>query len=208
MGDHDIVIDGVPLKVKVVDCAKVVDDLIPHYFNGQDVFGLDFKVFRKEYNMIKCLHAKILIISAASRCLVIHMGLISKSLKKFLEDSKNCFVLVQQAEKFPSVASGDELWKLRGVGCCELAYRVLKNPGLKKSGVKDIAQEVGVTYEDAYASSSKLVVFDIICREKYEKIVVDDPAYDKVLTTEEVKMVVYDPFKCYTIASKLLSSLK
>ena len=47
MGDYNITYDkGAPLKAKVVDKDKVIEELLPDYFGSEDVIGVDIKKFR------------------------------------------------------------------------------------------------------------------------------------------------------------------
>lgn len=43
MGDHEVEIQGFRLKVKLIDSAGVLNQLIPTYFNKDDILGLDLK---------------------------------------------------------------------------------------------------------------------------------------------------------------------
>ncbi|KAL2941626.1 tRNA dimethylallyltransferase 2 [Bienertia sinuspersici] len=108
---------------------------------------------------------------------------LSDSLKEFLQNSENCFV--RPSKQSWSGGSG----KI-GVPACELAARVFKKPGLfdeTRFGI--IASEVNVSYS---SPGSKPV-------EEFKN--------ERILTPLQVKMVIYDAFTCYRIASKLLATL-
>ncbi|KMT13644.1 hypothetical protein BVRB_4g080300 [Beta vulgaris subsp. vulgaris] len=193
MGDYDIIYDGVPLKAKVIDNYKVVNQLIPHYFGSEDVIGLDIKNFtrnnmgsHRSFHLVQSSY-DILVLCGISRCLIIHSDFMMEqlpSLKEFLEDSNICFVR-------PSILKDNSSSYPGGVAVCELAARVLKKSKLKKeSSLEVISREVGVSYQDVYGS-----------------IVLNSDS-DKILTQEQVEMVAYRAFTCHRIGSKLLSSLE
>ncbi|KAL2941638.1 7-cyano-7-deazaguanine synthase [Bienertia sinuspersici] len=107
---------------------------------------------------------------------------LSDSLKEFLQNSENCFV---RPSKQPW--SGGQI----GVPACELAARVFKKPGLfDETRFRIIANEVNVSYS---SPGSKPV-------EEFKN--------ERILTPLQVKMVIYDAFTCYRIASKLLATLE
>ncbi|KAL2925086.1 putative pre-16S rRNA nuclease [Bienertia sinuspersici] len=187
MGDYEIILDDIPLTAKVVDDIKVMEELIPSFFGSEEVFGID-------------LVNNMLVICGQSKCLILllkHMYImvslsgfsfdrLSDSLKEFLQNSENCFV--RPSKQSWSGGSGSSSGKI-GVPTCELAARVFKKPALfdeTRFGV--IAREVNVSY----SPGSKPV-------EEFKN--------ERILTPLQVKMVIYDAFTCYRIASKLLATL-
>uniref|UniRef100_A0A803L4E3 Uncharacterized protein n=1 Tax=Chenopodium quinoa TaxID=63459 RepID=A0A803L4E3_CHEQI len=179
MGDYDIVIDGISIKAKVVDSGKVLEELIPGYFRGEDILGIDLKSITTTNEITNNYGSK---------------------------DSNICFVRVR-----PTTTKLYLIYGVNGVACSELASRVLKKQGLMQSSLGDLAREVGIPYQDVYASSTRIDCqvkipsrYVYYCNISKRSTIVVDSKYDSILTQQQVKMAIYD---AYRIASKLLSSL-
>jgi len=207
MGGYSTKIEGVEIKVKVVDigCESLIETHINQMRSALKtqpvkVVGVDFKRLTHHTGIILSERLSLVLCDGAN-CLIIHLPseMCSSSndhkhlrapekLMEFLQDPSVCFV---GSTRRPSVLAPASSW---GVEAGALAALVLKKPSLNGSKLWVVSRVVGIRYEGSSTSGTGDAV-------KVDSV---DPV---VLTDEQVNLAVTEAYTNYKIGHKLLTLL-
>ncbi|KAL3515929.1 hypothetical protein ACH5RR_022831 [Cinchona calisaya] len=216
MGIYNIQINGVSIKVRVVDDESLVESGVDELnsklrmnlpivgksprceVSSTDhlLVGIDFK-FQKQST-----RPSLLLIYAKDFCLIVQLGRMStfpETLATFLRNKSKCFVGFKIGSKFSSLINhsffhlGKSVCSTvrNGVEICELAAMVLKKPALQKcGGLLELAREIGFDMKEAVNMNKENPDWSALC-----------------FSPEEVKYALDEAYNCYQMGKKLLSML-
>ncbi|KAL3515930.1 hypothetical protein ACH5RR_022832 [Cinchona calisaya] len=204
MAGYNIKLNGVDIKATVVDQPTLVETGIAE-LKSRLVGDLKLAVIDLKKSSINPWHPHLMLIYVKDRCMIIDLGSISitKSLADFLIDRSIIFIGFKIDSKlhglrssltvssFINTAIKDSLMSAKGVEICDLAARVLKNPGLLTCGsIAEFVTKGG---------------FDFKVEDDRNKHLPDCAA--TCFSAEEVKQAMHEAYICYSVANKLLSML-
>ncbi|XP_059435531.1 uncharacterized protein LOC132168552 [Corylus avellana] len=194
---YEIEIQGVHVKVSIVDRAALVDAHIAELRSSFERLPCVAPLVAFD---IKCIPryngAALLILCAGSHCLIVQLYYIDSfpgSLKRFLNDQNVCFVGVGVQEKLSKLRHWPQMCGCKtGVELGHLAARVLKKPNLDDDGcdLVELASEVGLFYGEPKSVNNAFSDWTA-----------------RVFSHEQVKHAIYDAYASYMVANSLLSLL-